>query len=211
MNDAVQEKQMRKNNFFRDQYRRMLKFAILLAGLAVIQTVLLSYMTLSPAQPDYYATTTAGVVTPLHPLSQPVVTNQYLLQWSSTAVQSALNFDYVHYQDQFNQTKPYFTPGGWSKYQAAMQSSGLLDAVQKQKLVMSAVVSGPPVILNSYTTGGRFTWRVQLPVLVTFESASQKTQEALVITMNVQRVPVLDTIAGQGIQITDFVAATKVT
>jgi len=51
---------------------------------------------------------------------------------------------------------------------------------------------------------GRYTWRVQMPILVKFTGASGETQRHFVVTMNVQRTNTLDT--AQGIRIIDFVA-----
>ena len=86
----------------------------------------------------------------------------------------------------------------------AMNKSGLLSTVKKEKLEMSAIVSGPPVIVHTAVIHGRFTWRVQLPVLVTFTSASQTRESHWIVTMNIQRISTLD--AYKGIQISDFKA-----
>jgi intracellular multiplication protein IcmL len=144
------------------------------------------------------------VVTPLHSLSEPVLTSQYILEWASLAARKAFNLDFVHYEDQLAEAKPYFTPDGWDKFEAALKSSGLLESVTGKKLVMSAIVSGTPVVLNRAVIHGRFTWTMQLPVLVSFTSSSENRKEPLIITMNVQRVPSLE--APQGIQISDFQA-----
>ena len=79
---------------------------------------------------------------------------------------------------------------------------GIVD----KKLESSAIVYGPPVILNSMVLSGRFTWRVQLPMLVTFTSANQQTQQRYMITMDIQRVPVVS--VPKGIQIKSFYVTT---
>lgn len=197
-----------RNLLYRDHYRRTIKSIITMAVVGVILMVVLAGLMLSTPQSKYYATTTNGRVVPMHSLSEPVVTNKYLLQWASIATRTAFNINFVDYQSQLDKAKADFTSSGWSKFLSAMNSSGLLDTVKNKKLEMSAVVSGAPVILSTSVIHGRFTWRVQLPILVTFSSASATSQEHWLVTMNIQRISTLD--AYKGIQISDFVATQKV-
>lgn len=201
--NARQELELEKNNFYRDEYRKTLGWLSLMVFLGIGLAALLAYITIDQKKPHYYATTASGLVIPLHTLSEPIVTNDYLLQWVSLATRKALNMDFVHYQEQLDAAKIYFTSSGWDQFLIALDKSGLLKTVQDKKLMMNAVVSNTPVILHQDIFHGRYTWRVQLPFLVTFNSASESSQLRLLVTANVQRVSVLDT--SQGIQVSDFV------
>ncbi|MCB1827966.1 MAG: type IVB secretion system apparatus protein IcmL/DotI, partial [Coxiellaceae bacterium] len=191
-----------RNLLYRDHYRRTVKSIITMAIVGGILAVILAGLIIETPQPKYYATTTSGEVVPMHSLSEPVITNDYLLQWSSLATRTAFNIDFVNYAKQLVKAKADFTPSGWGEFMKAMNNSGLLDAVKSKKLEMSAVVSGAPVILSTAVIHGRFTWRVQLPILVTFTSASATSQSSWIVTMNVERISTLD--AYKGIQINDF-------
>lgn len=190
--------------FYRNSYRKALSAAILLSISAAALAGILVMMSWREPQAKYFATTTNGVVTPMYSLTEPVLTSQFILEWASLATRKAFNLDFVHYEQQLDEAKPYFTPDGWEKFQEALKSSKLLDTVTGKKLVMSAIVSGTPVVLNRAIYHGRFTWAIQLPVLVSFSSANEKQKMQFVITMNVQRVPTVD--ASQGVQISDFEA-----
>lgn len=206
--NTAQQIEFKKNNFYRDQYRRTIKFLLLNGFIAIGLVLVLGYLLLFPGQPKYYATTTNGEVIQLHALSEPVVTNNYIIQWASIATRTALNIGYVRYKTQLLAAKPNFTPDGWMQFMRALNTSGLLKTVLNEKVIMSAVVSGAPVVLNRAVLHGRYTWRIQMPVLVTFESASENKQTKLIVTMNVQRVPTLN--AAKGIQISDFRAVEPV-
>ncbi len=205
MSKATQDLRSRKNLLYRDHYRRTIKGIVTMSVLSIVLMLILAGLIISQQQPRYYATTTTGRVVSMHALSEPVITNKYLLQWASLATRAAFNMDWVHYQTDITRAKADFTPGGWSKFMAAMKRSGLLNTVQDQKLEMSAIVSGAPVIVSTGVIHGRFTWRVQLPVLVTFTSASQTKRSHWLVTMNIQRISTLD--AYKGIQISDFKAS----
>lgn len=196
------------NHLYRDQYRRTIKGIVMMSLVTVALAVILVGLIIASPQPKYYATTTSGQVVPMHSLSEPVVTNSYLLQWASLSVRTAFNIDFVNYDSQLDQAKSDFTSSGWSKFIDAMNKSGLLDTVKSKKLEMSAVVDGTPVIINTAIIHGRFTWRVQLPILVTFTSASASSKSYWIVTMNVQRISTLD--AYKGIQINDFSVRQKI-
>ena len=51
---------------------------------------------------------------------------------------------------------------------------------------------------------GKYTWKVSLPILVKYDSASNNYTQPLVIKMLIQRVPVLNN--ERGIAISQFVA-----
>ena len=196
------ESQYQKNNLYRDHYRMALGGTIFLGIICACLVALFIMMTLTTEQPKYYATTTTGEVIPLQSLSEPVITNSYLLQWASLATRAAYNLDFTNYQSELQAASPFFTPDGFQKLQAAFNSSGLLDTVVQKKLIMSAIVSGAPIIINSFVLYGRHNWVIQLPLLVSFESASEHRRVHVLVTMRVQRVPVLD--SEKGIQISDF-------
>lgn len=196
------DSQYQKNSLYRDHYRMALGGTIFLAILCVCLSAMFVMMTLTQPQPKYYATTTTGEVIPLQSLSEPVVTHTYLLQWASLAARAAYNLDFVNYKSQLQAVNPYFTPDGFQKLQTAFNSSGLLDTLIQKKLIMTAIVSGDPVIIQDFVLYGRHNWVIQLPLLVSFESASEHRRVHVMVTMRVERVPVLD--SEKGIQISDF-------
>jgi len=204
MNKLIDSRSSERNLLYRDHYRRTIKSIIVMSTSAGILAVILAGLIITTPQPKYYATTTAGQVVPMHSLSEPVVTNDYLLQWASLATRTAFNINFVNYNAQIDKAKSDFTPDGWSKFMDAMSKSGLLKTVESKKLQMNAIVAGTPVIISTAVIHGRFTWRVQLPILVTFTSASATSKSHWMVTMNIQRISTLD--AYKGIQINDFSA-----
>ena len=202
MSDEAQLLEYRKNNFFRDRYRSTMKLVVFLGIIAIGLSLLLGYTSLKEERPKFYATTTTGEVIPLFPLSQPVVTNSYLLQWASMSARSIYNLNFQYYENQLQKIRGNFTGDAWGQVKAALNKSGLLDAVIEKKLEMSAVVTGAPIILRQGVYHGRYVWRVQLPMMVTYGSASEQRRVKYVVTMDISRVPALT--APKGILITNF-------
>ena len=196
--------EQQKNYEYRDSFRWVLTGLVAMMILCAILTASVGYKAIFPGQAKYYASMTTGEVIPLPSLNEPVVTNKYILEWATLATRAALNLDFVNYSKQLKSASVYFTSSGWNAFSSALDKSELLKTVQSKKLLMSAVVPGTPVIRFNGVIHGRYIWRISMPVLVTFGSASDERQRRMNVTLIVSRVPVLDT--PEGIQITDFEA-----
>ena len=193
-----------KNHEYRDSFRWVQMGLIVLLILGVLLTAAVAYKAIFPGKVKYYASMTTGEVIPLPALNEPVVTNEYILTWAALAARAALNLDFVNYDKQLQAASLYFTSAGWDAFSSTLNNSGLLKTIQTKKLVMSAVVPNDPTILFAGIAHGRYMWKVSMPVLVTYGSASDQRQRQLKVTMIVSRVPALD--VPQGIQIIDFEA-----
>ncbi len=184
---------------YKKKYRKFLGFTVFLVWVALAQVVVLSYLSVRSPDIDYYVTSANGNDVPVQPLDRPIVSNQYLEQWSALAVRSVYNVDFLHWKDQLNKASIYFSPEEFQKFQEAMSSSGVTDRLENDKLIASAVVTSSPVILAKGVLEGRFFWKIQVPVLVTYAGSSASSKKQITVSLVVSRVPTLD--SSKGIQI----------
>ncbi len=194
-----------RNDFYRDSYQKIVKLLLVSVLIIVMLSGLLSYLLLNPTKPQYFAVDTNGRITPIIPLNQPNVSPAALLQWATQAVVASYSYNFVNYRQELQAASEFFTPSGWSAFLSALQDAGNLKSIKEKKLVTTAVVVGAPVIIQQGTEStGRYMWRVQLPLLVTYQSASVLSQQHLVITMKIVRI---DTVySARGLGIDQFVA-----
>lgn len=202
MNTESQELALQVNEFYRDSYRGVMRWLVLMILLCAILTAIATWMLYDRKQPPYYAAATTGTVVRMHALSEPVISTDFVVEWSALTARLVYNLAFEKYQTQLARAKPRFTDEGWQKMVSALQSSGLLENLVNNRLIISSVVSQTPVILVREILHGRFTWRVQMPLLVTYTGASSSVQRTLIVTMDVQRVPTFN--APQGIQVVNF-------
>jgi len=202
--DAIELIKLR-NNFYRDNYRRVLLALLLLIFLVVALVGIVYYQIANRPAPQYFATSTDGRITPIYPLSDPMVTPSELLQWASRTAVDAYNYNFVDYREAFQDMQNNFTPDGWKYFMQALQNSRTLETVLTKKLVVSAVATGTPIIQDQGVINGRYAWKVQMPMLVTFQSTSEKTQQPLIVTMVVTRVPTVN--MPKGIAIASYVSS----
>ena len=183
------------------QYRKTVKFCMLLGMTASVLAVALSYLAIRKQHVAYYATTREGMNIPMYALSSPLVTNSYILQWSSIAVRQVMNLNFSSVEQQIDQDKKYFTDNGYSLFKKALSASSLYSDVVNKHLLLS-VVAGKTLVVGTGVQNGRFYWDVQVPLLETVQSASETVPRHLMIDVRVSRVPALDST--QGILIDGF-------
>lgn len=188
-----------RNEFYRDNYHRIL--VVLLIALLTIFLLIgaLTYVVTHPPQAKYFATNSSGRIIPLIALNKPNLSKAAVLQWANTAAVAAFTYNFVNYREELQAASEFFTPAGWSAFIQSLNQSRSLVAVKAKNLVVSAVATGAPVILQEGVVSGRYTWRVQMPMIATYQSGSQVAQQSLIITMLITRISTLNSPRGIGI------------
>ncbi len=193
-----------RNEFYRDGQRKTMVALLISIIINFILTSLLVYFLTHPPAPKYFATSISGRITPLFPLDEPNQSDSAVLQWANQAAIAAFTYNFVNYRDELQASSGFFTADGWSQFLNALQQSNNLDAVKAKKLIVSAVATRAPIILQKGLLNGIYSWRVQMPILVTYQSASEFSQQNNVVTMLITRVSTLN--SPRGIGISQFVA-----
>ena len=205
-NDALETVKLR-NNFYRDNYRRVVTCLLLCFVLILFLVGIIFYMITHVPTPKYFATTADGRIEQLVPLDRPNQSDATIVQWANEAAVAAYSFNFVDYRERLQEASEYFTPTGWRSYLAQLAQSNNLSAIKSRKMIMHSVATGAPVILQQGIIDGQYSWQVQMPMLVVLETASQKVQQPLTITMMITRVSTLEN--PKGVAIAQFVAAQR--
>jgi intracellular multiplication protein IcmL len=188
-----------RNQFYRDSYRRVLMALLMSLMINFGLGSLLIYMVTHPPAPKYFATSINGRITPLTPLGEPNQSDSAVLQWANTAAIATFTYNFVNYRQELQAASEFFTPDGWRDFLDALKSTNNLEAVKAKKLIVSAVATRAPIVLQKGILGGRYSWRVQMPILVTYQSASEFSQERDMVTMLITRISTLNSPRGIGI------------
>lgn len=188
-----------RNDFYRDSYRKVMLILLISVLLNIGLGAVLYYLISHPPMPKYFATSINGRITPLYPLNEPNQADSSVLQWANEAAIAAYTYNFVSYRKELQAASEFFTADGWQQFMQALAASNNLEAVKAKKLIVSAVATQAPVILQNGVLNGRYSWRVQMPLLVTFQSASEFTQASYMVTMLIQRVSTLNNPRGIGI------------
>jgi intracellular multiplication protein IcmL len=201
--DAV-EAIILRNNFYRDNFRRLVVITLLLICLCLGLSGLVYHFSTSCPRPTYFATTASGDLIKMIPLNEPNLSQGHLLEWASNAAMEAFNYNFVNYRDALQKMRGSFTSTGYDNYIKALHASDNMNSVINKKLVVSAVPTSPPVVLQEGLAGKVYAWRVQIPLLISYQSANTSLTQNIVLTMLITRLDTLTT--PQGIGIAQFMA-----
>lgn len=179
-----------RNAFYRDNYRKAVLALLLLIGINCLLAGSIFYQWTHPPQPQYFATTADGRMITWHPLTDPVVPDSYVLQWSANSIRKAFSLDFIHYRQQLQDASNSFTPSGWQYFLQALQKSDNLQTLINLKMVSNATITGAPQIVQKEIVDGRFAWKIQLPILVTYTNGKRSIPTPLIVTLIVVRMPV---------------------
>lgn len=196
--DALAIVKMR-NDFYRDGQRKLTIILLISIILNFVLAGTFVYVITHPPAPKYFATSINGRITPLFPLNEPNQSDSAVLQWANQAAIAAFTYNFVNYREELQASSGFFTAAGWTQFLNALQASNNLAAVKAKKLIVSAVATRAPIILQKGILNGRYSWRVQMPILVTYQSASEFSQQNNIVTMLITRVSTLNSPRGIGI------------
>lgn len=196
----------RANRFYRNHYSHVLMGLMILFLMTLTLTGYLFYQYLNRPLPVFYAQDPTGKKISLTAYTDPNLLAPTIISWASNAATTAYTFDFVNYQTQIAAAKPYFTDDGWNDYLQSVNK--LIQIIVKNQLFVSSVVSGTPVIANEGALPQLgYTWRLQIPFLVTYQSANAVTQKKYLVLLTVVRVPTRAT--SQGIGVNQFVMVSQ--
>lgn len=194
-------KHRQSNAFYRIYQPR---FIFMLMGAIVVAMIwvgIVVFQVYYRPLPTFYAIQPNGQRMVLQPQDLPSLKPDTILHFASKAAVAAYTFDFVNYKAEINAVRPYFTSAGWRNYLDSVAE--VIKGITANKLFISAVTNGVPIISNQGELDGVYSWRVQIPFLVTYQSAQSVEQEKYTVLITVIRVPTtLDPI---GIGIDSFV------
>ena len=190
-----------RNEYYRDGYRNLQKVVLFLV-IALIMTIGAMYYVISVHQPQdrYFATTVDGRLVPMVSLSQPNLSNPALMSWVAQASTEVLTFGFHDYRRRLQESSRNFTRTGWESFTTALERSSILEMVQNNRQVVTAAPRAAPVLLWEGLENGRYSWRIEIPLIVTYQSGSQRKTDSLRVTLTVVRVPKLESPNGVGIE-----------
>ncbi len=207
MESEVLEKVVTRNNFYRDSYRKVMFSLLVMALVNCVLVGIVYYQLTHRPEPRYFASTRDGRIIRLYALSSPVLTQEAVSELAVRGVLKAYTFNFSNYKENLETASQYFTGTGWERFKEALQKSGMLEFVIRKRLVASAVATAAPTLLKKGVIGGRYSWQFQVPILVTYESQSEKQRQALVVTVMIQRVSIVN--HPRQVAISMFVASSR--
>lgn len=185
-----------RSGYYRDKFRLAVGVTFFLALVNVALVILLFGLYLAqPRVPmDFYTSNLYnGDNTRIYPLDQAVVVPKKLIAWAQNSIVNSFDFNFVNYNDRFDNIRKYYTTKGWKEFNATLSKSGLLDNIISNKLFLSTITSSGAIILEDGIVNGHYAWRIRMPLVLVFKSventAAPHTEQKIMIDAIISRVP----------------------
>ena len=187
--------------WYRSQYHRAMKLALALVLALLGSFAVITLLILTQPKPQYFAATPDLRLAPLVPLDQPVLTQQGLLTWASDTITTAMSLNFLEWREKLEAIHPHFDDAAYKSFLESLQSSGILDMIRGKRLSASAITTRAPVIIASGVVNGKATWRIEFPLIVSYESSQGvESTQRLLATVLVGRASTVSTPRGVVIQ-----------
>jgi len=192
---------MQQNNaYYRDHF---FKFIINLVGIIlflIIFILLLLYQVKNRPLPEFSAFAPNQQSIKLTASLEPNLLPDTIIKWASKAAVSVYTYRFYETDDEiYAKVKPYFTNEGLKPFYNSIISD-VIQTIRANHLNTNCAVNGQPVIANQGDFPGLgFSWRVQIPMVVTYESANGTSSRYYRVTLVISKVPTTQNPAGIGI------------
>lgn len=196
-----------RSSTYKAAYKAMTIYAACATAAAVVGVSAAVYLAMTRPEPRYFATTSNGQIQQLTPLDQPHMTAADILNFAVRAVTNSLTYSFDNYRAQFSDSQQWFSqPDGWNSFVEAVQRSKALDLVRNGRFNSSATASTPVIVRQGVNPAtGSYEWIVQMPIRISYQSASEVTGQSNTVTVRLTRLPTYET--PYGIAISQFNAA----
>ncbi|MCP4022585.1 MAG: hypothetical protein GY729_12150 [Desulfobacteraceae bacterium] len=215
---------MESKTWYKDQYRRS-TLIILVLSFILLGSLSLNVVQLFLKEPPVYFAATRDLrlapMTPLSepadfdaasdvrltsmaPLDQPAITKGGVVDWTSGVVRDTLTLNFLDYKKQLSGVKDNYFNEAYTGLLKSLEKSGILPIILSKRLNLKTTIPESPVITASGILNGRYSYKVEFPAILSYESSNgiENTQK-IIAKVLVQRVPV--TVNHKAVQIRQLI------
>ena len=179
---------MFRNAFYRDQYRQASIAFVILIMINALLIFGITYKAIQPATVRYFAVSPDGRMINSRALSDPTVTDSYVLQWTADKVRASFSQDFIHYRGQLQSVADAYTSNGWDDFYHSMEKSNNLKTLVAKDMVSNAKITAPPVIEQKTIVSGHYAWKIKMSIMVSFINQNNKCNTRLTILITIKCV-----------------------
>lgn len=139
-------------------------------------------------EPKYYAAREDGTSLSIVAIREPFLRERQIMNFVREAASRALTLKFSALDDDLAEIRDYFTPDGWVAYRNSLTPT--LETAVKSRINITTIASNPVITRTGPNDNGDHSWIVQVPLSITYESASAVRTENKIAQIEVVKVPV---------------------
>lgn len=191
--------QLARNALSRERHILNLRVTMFLAVALIISVISNVYLGIRPIEYRYFVTDPAGRITEISAINRPIQSQEMVLNWATQSISKAYSMNFANYAQQLKDIEPSFNDAGWRGFQEALKTSGYLDKMLANQYATSAVPKSAPVVVAQGDLNGVWAWRLQIPLIVSYKSASVSQTQEITVDVVVVRRPETENPSGLAI------------
>lgn len=121
------------------------------------------------------------------PLDEPNLKNSYLNAWAALGISDIMTFGFNDYKYRLSMSSGYFTEKGFGSFTQALGRFGIIEMLEVNQRIITAAPKGAPVWESQGNVAGRYQWRIQLPLVLTYRSGAKTLTKGLLVTVVIVR------------------------
>ncbi|WP_264772346.1 type IVB secretion system apparatus protein IcmL/DotI [Defluviimonas salinarum] len=151
-------------------------------------------------EPRYFIAREDGGIIPIIGVETPYLNDGQVTNFAVEAITRSLTFNFVNWRSDLAAASEYFErPNGWNNFLEAIEGSGMLDFVRNRRLISSVVANGAVIVKAGPDETGRYSWIVQVPITITYQSSSEQSTDNRMAEIQISRLPTWQSSRGVGI------------
>jgi intracellular multiplication protein IcmL len=159
-------------DWYLGQNEKLFRILLLIGSVLILSLLANGWLILSRPEPRYFGVTRDLRILETPPLSEAVVGNPDLANWAGNVVARSLSLNFLTWRQTLSDVRPDFDPDGFGGFLASLRDGGHLEKMERGRLSLSCQVSGAPVVTDSALRGGIMTWRLEMPLVLSYESST---------------------------------------
>lgn len=180
----------KRTESYRAGYARLMVLAYMLTFVIFGLIGLLVFVFITHVPEDsYFAETAEGARLQMVGLERPYVTQQALFDWAVNAATQVLTFGFNDYDDKLSAAQVHFTKDGWVSFAQVMANSTFFKNVVSERQLVTAVPAAAPTMMFEGIEDGKYSWVVEIPLMVTVRSGSLSRSLKQKVRMVIMPVP----------------------
>lgn len=196
---GVSETTIARNETWQRVAKRVTMANVIFGAVALVSVGFGAWSGAQKCSPLYFAAREDGGIIPLIPVETPYLNDGQVTNFAIEAITTAMTMNFVTWRADLARASDYFErPDGWNDFLAAIEGSETLDFIRNRRLISTAVANNA-VISRTGVSNGRYSWLVEVPVTVTYQSSSERTSKTYMAEIQVTRLPTWEKSIGIGI------------
>lgn len=194
------EAALQRNEVVGHLARKMVWVVVGLSVLSAFSVMIAAWALNSKPEPRYFATRQDGGILPIVAVSTPFLTDNQVMNFAVEASTSAMTINFSTWREDLRRSSVYFErPAGWNSFIDAIEDSRQMDFIRERRFITTAVANGATIIRSGLDENNRYSWTVQVPMTITYQSASEQTSQDILAEMVVSRLPTYESPQAVGV------------